>query len=50
MPTTVISTTATRATGTPMTALITVLLTLSGLSPCEVVSGDVTLSIVVVVE
>ena len=50
MQATVISTTATRATETPMTAPTAVLLILVVLSPCEVVSGDVTLSIVVVVE
>ena len=45
MQTTVISTTATRATGTPMTAPSAVLLILVVLSSCEVVNGD-TLSIV----
>ena len=46
----VISTTATRATRIPMTAPTVVLLTLVVLSSSEVVSGDATLSIVVVVE
>ena len=49
MQTTEISTTATRATRTPMTAPSAVLLILVVLSSCEVIVGD-TLSIVVVVE
>ena len=48
MHTTVISTTATRATRTPMTAPSAVLLILVVLSSCEVVVGD-TLSVVVIV-
>ena len=46
MQTTVISTTATRATRTPMTAPSAVLLILVVLSSCEVVIGD-TLTVVV---
>ena len=49
MQTTVISTTAIRATRTPMTAPSAVLLILVVLSSCEVVVGD-TPSIVVMVE